>query len=111
MTASGMLADVEVSRAWTSMLCIRSLIQPWLSFTLMNPGPAKVGFSAIMEFAGSASTMAFATSVGFFGAPSFDTASLVIQRRRMYCSHSSQRVWCGKQLPEYWPGSMDLCRN
>ena len=52
------------------MLCIRSLIQPWLSFTLMKPGPASVGRSAIMEEAGSASTMAVATSVGFFGAPS-----------------------------------------
>ena len=52
------------------MLCIRSATQPWFSFTLMNPGPASVGRSAIMDEAGSASTMAFATSVGFFGAPS-----------------------------------------
>jgi len=60
-----------------SMLCIRSATQPWLSLTLMKPGPASVGRSAIMEEAGSASTIAFATSVGFLGAPSCRISKLV----------------------------------
>ena len=61
--------------AWMSMFCIRSASQLWLSFTLMKPGPASVGRSAIMGEAGRASTIAFATSVGFFGAPSCTAAT------------------------------------
>ena len=57
-----------------SMLWIWFAIQAGFSFTLMKPGPASVGRSAIMEVSGSASKMAFATSVGVTATPACKTS-------------------------------------